>query len=53
MVILLALVVPAMAQELTRSAHLGAGGQMPNRPAKSAHWGAAGKMPERKAMKNH
>ncbi len=54
MVILLALVVPAMAQEQTRPTHWGGqGGQMPNRPAKSAHWGAAGKMPERKAMKNH
>ena len=47
-VMLLALVVPVMAQEQTRPAYWGAGGQMPNRPAKPAHWGAAGKMPERK-----
>ena len=45
---LIAMLVPAMAQEQTRPAHWGAGGQMPQRPAKPAHWGAAGKMPERK-----
>ena len=45
---LLALVVPVVAQEQTRPTHWGAGGQMPERPAKPAHWGAAGKMPERK-----
>ena len=47
-VMLLALVVPVMAQEQTRPAYWGAGGQMPKRPAKPAHWGAGGKMPERK-----
>ena len=41
MVMLLALVVPAMAQEQTRSAQKEA----------PKHWGAGGKMPERKTTR--
>lgn len=47
-VMLLVLVMPAMAQEQSRSTYWGAGGQMPARQETSKHWGAAGKMPKRK-----